>query len=247
MSEKNVVIWGATSAIAHAVSREYAKKGANLHLVGRNEERLITLSKDLRSYGAGRVSFGVGDLSRVESHPVLVEEARNLLQSLDVSLVAYGILGSQERALGDWGHAEEILLTNFNSTASLCLEISKVLRRQKSGVLAVIGSVAGDRGRQSNFIYGSAKAGLHAFLAGLRNRLYPEGVHVLTIKPGFVNTPMTSAFKKGLLWAEPQSIAPVIVRAIAGRRNVIYVPFFWRIIMQMIRSIPEGVFKKMKL
>jgi decaprenylphospho-beta-D-erythro-pentofuranosid-2-ulose 2-reductase len=247
MSEKNIVIWGATSGIAHAVSREYAKLGACLHLVGRNEERLKTLALDLKSYGAKGVTIGVGDLSKSDEQANLVEGAARALNSIDVSLVSYGILGSQDRADSDLKHAEEILSVNFNSTALLCLRLAERLKKQGSGVLAVIGSVAGDRGRQSNFVYGSAKAGLHAFLSGLRNRLFAHGVHVLTIKPGFVSTPMTAGFKKGLLWAEPEAIAPVIVQAISKRKDVIYVPFFWRFIMLVIRSIPERIFKKLKL
>jgi decaprenylphospho-beta-D-erythro-pentofuranosid-2-ulose 2-reductase len=144
--------------------------------------------------------------------------------------------------------AEAALLTNFTSTALLSLAVAAQLEKQASGCLAVISSVAGDRGRQSNYVYGAAKAGVTTLLAGLRNRLHRQGVRVLTIKPGFVDTPMTSDFRKGPLWASPGTVAGRIVRAIdAGAPDVLYVPGFWRLIMLVIQHIPEWLFKRLKL
>lgn len=247
MNPRSIVVFGATSGIAHAVSREYALLGARLHLVGRNETRLNTLAQDLMSRGASGVTVHSVVLNLCEFHSEAVAEAKKQLGTINTALVAYGLLGEQDRAEREWGHASEILQTNFMSQASLCLRLADVMSVQKSGVIAVIGSVAGDRGRQSNFVYGSAKAGMHAFLSGLRNRLFRDGVHVLTIKPGFVDTPMTAAFKKGLLWATPEGIAPAICSAIERKKDTIFVPFFWRWIMFIIRSIPESIFKKLKL
>jgi short-subunit dehydrogenase len=245
--KQKVLIIGATSGIAHAVSRMYAKNGAKLHLVARNDQRLKALSEDLLAYGASAVTTESTDLCDSAQHGQIVANAQKSLDGIDVALMAHGILGTQELAETNWKEAHAIIDANYTSQVSLGLRIAEVMKMQKSGVIAVIGSVAGDRGRQSNFIYGSAKAGIHAFLSGLRNRMYPYGVHVLTIKPGFVSTPMTAAFKKGPLWAEPEGIAPAIVRAIETRKNVLYVPFFWKFIMLIIKSIPEFVFKKLKL
>jgi decaprenylphospho-beta-D-erythro-pentofuranosid-2-ulose 2-reductase len=121
------------------------------------------------------------------------------------------------------------------------------MKQNETGTIAVISSVAGDRGRKSNYVYGSAKGGLTIFLQGLRNALSGSGVHVLTIKPGFVDTPMTNDFTKGLLWAKPEKVAKDIKRAIDKKKNIIYTPWFWRWIMLIIRLIPESVFKKMNL
>jgi short-subunit dehydrogenase len=169
------------------------------------------------------------------------------LGGLDTVLIAYGTLGDQKASAASVPETLEQLSTNFLSVVALGTLLANRLEAQRSGCLAVISSVAGERGRQSNYVYGTAKAGVSAFLQGLRNRLYPSGVQVLTIKPGFVDTPMTAGLKKGPLFASADAVARGIVRAVDRRKDVVYLPAFWAPIMALIRAIPEGIFKRMKL
>jgi short-subunit dehydrogenase len=162
-------------------------------------------------------------------------------------LIAYGVLTDQERCNTDTAYMLEQFNLNGTSTISLASLIGRELEQRASGTLAVIGSVAGDRGRQSNYCYGSAKASVESFLSGLRGYLSKSGVNVLTIKPGFVDTPMTRDFKKGLLWASADKVAKDIDSAVQKRRSVLYTPWFWRYIMLVIKSIPEFVFRKLPL
>ena len=166
---------------------------------------------------------------------------------LDVVLIAYGTLSNQVACEADAALTLRELNTNFLSVASLLTELANRLKHQGHGTLAVISSVAGDRGRPSNYVYGSAKGALSLFLQGLRGRLFHVGVHVLTIKPGFVDTPMTADVKKNPLFASPQRVGADIVRACDQGRNVLYTPFFWRFVMTVIRLIPEPLFKRLKL
>lgn len=198
------------------------------------------------------------DMTDYGQHPVLLERARSVLGGIDIVLVAHGTLPDQPKAEQSWETALQALAVNQLSAMSFMLAAGKALtttspvpslprRGTIHPVIAVISSVSGDRGRQSNYIYGTAKGALTIFASGLRNSLSGQGVHVLTIKPGFVDTPMTADFKKGLLWAKPATIAQGIVRAIEKKKNVVYLPWFWRYIMLIIRAIPEPIFKKMKL
>ena len=187
------------------------------------------------------------DLGDTSTHAELIERAQAFLQGIDVVLIAYGSLPDQAACETDVEQMLTELNTNFISVTALLTRLANELEKQGSGVLAVISSVAGDRGRQSNYVYGAAKGGLSVFLQGLRNRLASKGVHVLTVKPGFVDTPMTTDFKKGLLWVSAETVAQGIVRAITKKRNTVYLPGFWWAIMLVIKLIPEPVFKRMKL
>jgi len=246
-----VVIFGANSAIAGAVARRLVQRGDSLFLVGRNAGRLAALKQDLdvrRAGGAGALAAAVADLDDLSRHAGLFDEATAALGGLDVVLVAHGELPDQKACEASFSATLAALQTNALSAISLASEAANRFEAQKSGVIAVIGSVAGDRGRQSNYVYGAAKGMVAIFLEGLRNRLAKSNVAVVTIKPGFVDTPMTAAFeKKGLLWAKPEQIAAGIVRAIDRRADVVYLPGFWRLIMLAIRHIPEFVFKKLSL
>jgi decaprenylphospho-beta-D-erythro-pentofuranosid-2-ulose 2-reductase len=166
---------------------------------------------------------------------------------IDLALIAHGVLGDQQKAQADYAAAEAVLRTNFLSAVSLVTWLANYFENQKRGTLAVISSVAGDRGRKSNYVYGASKGALNVFLDGVRNRIDRSGVNVLTIKPGFVATPMTAHLPKGPLFASPETVAQGIVRAIKGRKDVVYVPGFWAVIMLIIRSIPEAIFKKLNL
>jgi short-subunit dehydrogenase len=187
------------------------------------------------------------DLAEIDQHEHLLTKADKFLGGIDIVLIAHGTLPEQKMCEINVNQTLQELQINFLSTVSLLTLLASYYERQGSGCLAVVSSVAGDRGRQSNYVYGAAKGGLSIFLQGLRNRLSKFGVCVLTIKPGFVITPMTTEFKKGILWAQPKQVAKVIVSAIRKRKNVVYVPWFWRWIMFIIRSIPESIFKRMSL
>jgi decaprenylphospho-beta-D-erythro-pentofuranosid-2-ulose 2-reductase len=243
----NVFVLGATSAIALATIRIYAARGAALYLVARDPKKLSVAAADARVRGAAAVHTRSVDLSDTNAHESLVADAVQQLSRLDVILIAYGVLGDQGDGERDFAAAEAVFQTNFISAVSLITHLANELERRQSGTLAVISSVAGDRGRKSNYIYGTSKAAITVFLQGLRNRLDRHGVQVLTIKPGFVSTPMTAHLKQGLLFASPDEIAIGIVSAIEQQKDVVYLPWFWRPIACFIRSVPEHIFKRLNL
>lgn len=245
--QQNVVIFGATSSIAQEVAKLFSENGDQLFLVGRHQAHLIAIADDLKVRGSKRVSYECYDLTEFENHPNIIDRAIQVLGRIDTVLIAHGTLSDQKKCEADFHHTYTELNTNLISHISLLTLLANYFEKQGRGCLAVISSVAGDRGRQSNYVYGTAKAGLSVFLQGLRNRLYRANVNVLTIKPGFVDTPMTVNFKKGLLWSSPQFVAKNIVHAINKKRSVIYTPFFWRYIMMVIKSIPENIFRRLSL
>lgn len=244
---KKVLILGATSAIAQATVRLLAARGAALYLVGRNAANLDAVAKDAATRGASQVAQEAVDLDGTAAHEALVERAFQALGGLDGALIAHGVLGEQKACERSWADAQKVLHTNFLSAASLLTVLGNRFEAQKAGTLVVISSVAGDRGRQSNYVYGASKGALTVFLQGLRNRLAPAGVAVVTVKPGFVDTPMTAHVAKNKLFASPEQVARGILRAADGRKDEVYVPGFWALIMLIIRTIPEGVFKRLKL
>ncbi len=244
----NIVIFGATSAIAQAVARLYAKDGANFFLVARKGDRLNTVASDLRARGAQCVTTQTADLTDRAGHAQLVALTASTLGTIDRVLLAYGTLGDQRAGETNSALMEREIHTNFLSVASLLTELANVMEPVGAGNIAVIGSVAGDRGRQSNYIYGSAKAGLAAFTLGLRHRLAPRGVSVTLVKPGFVDTPMTEAIaKRGPLWAAPDRVARDIRRGLDHGVAVIYTPWFWRWIMLIVCAVPDAIFRRIRL
>ncbi len=244
---RKILIIGATSAIAQETAKLFAQQRETFFLVGRDADKLEAIAADLKVRGAPKVVYTTRDLNEFDQHPTLIEQAYTSLEGLDTVLIAHGTLDDQHTCEQDYAKAEQALRTNFLSVVSLLTPIANRLEKQRYGCIAVISSVAGDRGRQSNYVYGTAKGALTLFLQGLRNRLQPANVCVLTIKPGFVDTPMTAPFKKGLLWAKPETIAKGIYRAIQKRKNTVYLPWFWWPIMLIIKAIPEPIFKRMKL
>lgn len=241
-----VLIIGATSAIAEAVAREFAQRGDALYLLGRDSQRLEAIAADLRVRGAAQVETGVLDVSATAAHAAALERAQVVLDGLDIALIAHGTLPDQRACEASVDLALREFDLNARSTIALCTQIASELERRRAGTLAVISSVAGDRGRASNYVYGAAKAAVSTFLSGLRQRLRPAGVHVLTIKPGFVDTPMTVAFPKGPLWATPAQVGSAIHRAILARQPVLYAPWFWWAIMTIIKALPERLFVRLK-
>ncbi|WP_158790952.1 SDR family oxidoreductase [Granulicella sp. L60] len=244
---KKILVLGATSGIAEATCRIWASQGASLFLVGRNAEKLAAVAQDLKTRGATYVETAVADLDDTEKHPELLAHAINSLTGMDVAYLAHGILGDQAEAERDFNTAAQILHTNFVAPVSLLTWLANYCVQRQLGTLAVISSVAGDRGRKSNYVYGSSKAGLSAFLGGLRNRIDREGVTVLSIKPGPTRTAMTAGMPKSEKFADPNAVAESIVKAIAAKKDSLYVPFQWQPIMFIIRNIPERVFKKLNL
>lgn len=244
---KKIVIIGATSAIATEVSRAFAKEGAALYLLARNQPRLDELAKDLQVRGASTVHTATFDAQDIGSHDRLLEEAFRQLGHIDAALIAHGDLPDQAACQKSSPAAQDALRTNLLSPIAFLTWLANYFETQKTGNITVISSVAGDRGRQSNYVYGAAKGGLTTFLQGLRNRLAPIGVSVTTIKPGFVDTPMTEHLPKGPLFASAQTVGARIHTAMNRGESVVYVPFFWRFIMLIIIHIPERVFKKLKL
>ncbi len=245
-----ILVLGATSGIAEASIRIWAARGEELYLVGRNQDRLAAVAADARVRGAGFVGTVVTDLDHVPQHPELLAHAINALGGLDVAYVAVGTLGEQPKAERNFAEAGQILHTNFVAPASLLTWLANYCAQRHAGTLAVLSSVAGERGRKSNYVYGSSKAGLTAFVDGLRNRVDRESVKVITIKPGPVKTAMTEGMKGESKFANPDKVAATIVNAIdKGLKgpDILYVPGIWRILMAVIRAIPEGRFKKLDL
>lgn len=240
---QRILVLGATSSIAMAVSRQLVTPAAQFFLVARSREKLNAVAQDLLVRGAAQVDMMVCDLDDTDAHEQMLSMAAARLGSIDMALLAHGVLGDQLAAERDYGTAERVLLTNFLSPVSLLTWLANYCEARRGGVLAVISSVAGDRGRKSNYVYGASKAALNTFLAGLRNRCDRHGVHVLTIKPGFVATPMTAHIPKNKLFATPEQVAAGILHAVRKRKDVVYVPWFWGPIMSIIRAVPERIFK----
>lgn len=243
---KKILVIGATSAIAQEVSKIYARDKHEIILWGRNTEMLNIISQDLQVRGATTSTIN-HDLNDFSIHASKVEEIWSRHQHIDVALLAHGVLGDPRKAEVEQKEMMYLLNSNFVSHASLLTFISQKMIKQGSGTIAVISSVAGDRGKQSNYVYGSAKAGMTCFVDGLRNRLFPMGVHVVNLKLGPVDTPMTKDHKKSPLFGKAPAVGEGIVKAIETRKDTVYLPFFWRYIMLIIKSIPEKIFKRLKL
>lgn len=241
---RKVLVIGATSAIAEATARLFAADGDALFLVGRSAAHLEHVADDLRTRGAARVDTFVMDANDLSAHETMLTRAEDALGELDTVLIAYGTLPDQAACERDVDLALAAWQTNAASPMALLTRLANRLEARGHGTLAVISSVAGERGRKTNYVYGSAKAALTTFLEGLRHRLHGRGVHVLTIKPGLVDTPMTESFEKGVLWSTPERVARDIHRAIGRQREELYTPGFWRFVMLVIRNMPRWLFKR---
>ena len=243
----NIVILGATSAIAEQLARLYAQPENDLLLVARNQDGLTEVAHDLNVRGARQVDTLKFDFSELEGIDTICSQITSSMKVIDILFVAYGTLPNQQECMINNKLALAEIKLNYLSVVSVLTNLSQFMAEQGSGTIAVVSSVAGDRGRKSNYIYGSAKGGLSIYLQGLRNELSSKGVNVLTIKPGFVDTPMTAGFNKGLLWVKPHKVACDIYKAINAKKDIIYTPWFWRWIIWIIKLIPERIFKKMNL
>jgi short-subunit dehydrogenase len=238
---------GATSAIAEATARRFAARGDALFLVARNAQRLQAVADDLNIRGAHMAATYLFDACEMDGYSNMLDAAAAQMGGIDAALIAHGTLSDQLACQVSIDLLSQEFATNALSFMGLCTHLANRFEAQRHGVIAVISSVAGDRGRQSNYVYGAAKAAVTAFTSGMRQRLYPQGVGVVTIKPGFVATPMTSAFKKGLLWASPETVARSIVQAMDKGTPVVYAPWFWRPIMWVVTSVPEFIFRRLRI
>jgi short-subunit dehydrogenase len=230
-----IAILGATSAIAHETAKCYAAERARFFLVARNAEKLEAVGADLRVRGASEVTTFVADLGDFARHAEITEAAGG---DVDVVLIAHGVYPEQRSLDRDPAAQKAAFDLNATSVIALAAHFANVLEDNRRGTLAVIGSVAGDRGRRTNYVYGSAKAALHAYCEGLRNRLAEAGVNVVTIKPGWVDTPMTARIKKNRFYASAASIGRGIHDAIESREGVVYLPRLWRWIAFILRLLP---------
>jgi short-subunit dehydrogenase len=244
---QNILIVGASSAIAEALAKEYAVAGKTLFLCARNQDTLERNAADLKVRGARNTFCFQLDMNDYQQQQAMLDQVKKDMGHIDTLIVAHGTLPDQTACQDSVEATLHELNTNALSTIALLTLVANSMEAAGKGNIAVIGSVAGDRGRQSNYVYGTAKAAVATFLSGLRNRLSKRGVNVLTIKPGFVDTPMTAEFDKGPLWATPEAVAKDIVKAISKGKNTLYTPWFWQIIMLIIRTIPESIFKKLSL
>jgi decaprenylphospho-beta-D-erythro-pentofuranosid-2-ulose 2-reductase len=233
--------------MAVAIARKFAAAGYDIQLAARNADRLRPLQSDLAIRYSVSSTLHEFDATQPATHAAFLS---SLPTPPDTTICVFGYLGDQQLAESDWTECERILQTNYIGAVSILNLIANQYASKGSGLIAGISSVAGERGRQSNYFYGSAKAGFTAYLSGLRNRLFHKGVHVLTVQPGFVHTKMTENMPlpgPAILVATPELVAGVVYNAVVKKKNVIYVKWFWRWIMLLIKSIPESLFKKLKL
>jgi decaprenylphospho-beta-D-erythro-pentofuranosid-2-ulose 2-reductase len=245
---KKILIIGATSAMARACARLWAKEGVTFFLVARDATKLQQTADDLSVLGASAVYTKTLDVNDLSAHKEMLDECFAKLEAVEVALIAHGTLPDQQVCQSKIDVALKEFSTNGTSTIALLSELGNRFENQHFGTIAVITSVAGDRGRPSNYLYGSAKAAVSAFCEGLRARLFKSGVHLVDIKPGFVDTPMTQGLSlPKLLLATPETIARYIDKSIKKKKDVVYAPWFWFWIMFLIKRVPQFVFKRKEL
>lgn len=245
MTESNklsVLIVGATSGIARSLASIYAASGASLVLAGRDASALEEEAADLRVRFSSEIQVRVFDALDHASLPSLLNDLR-----IDVAVLCYGIMLENELAREDPDAHRRMIEVNYTSYALLLEQLADKLQAQGDGVIAVLSSVAGDRGRGSNYCYGATKAALTAYADGLRGRLHESGVHIVTLKPGPTATPMTAGLPGQNKMADPEKVAKQIIRAIEKRKDIVYTPGKWRLIMAVIRAIPERIFKRLSI
>ena len=245
MSGGPVLVLGGRSDIGLAIARRFASEGHDIQLAARDPALLETDKRDIELRHQVAVSLHRFDVLDRHSHAALLEELPALPQTV---VCAVGLLGEQPRLEKDAAQAELAMRSNYEGPAAILAAVAERFSERGSGGIIGISSVAGDRGRASNYVYGSAKAGFTAFLSGLRHRLFKQGIHVLTVKPGFVRTRMTRDLDlPAKLTATPEEVAEAVYRAWLKKRNVVYVKPVWQAIMLIIRCLPEGVFKRTSL
>jgi len=246
-NSRKILIIGATSAMARAIAATFARRGDSLYLAARDTDEVSRIAADLAVRYQVASFHGEFDITQTAEHASFIDQVTEALGGLDGIVLAAGSMADQMDAGKDFTLVETMVRVNYLGAMSVLNQCAQYLQDQKSGFIIGISSVAGDRGRQSNYLYGSTKAALTVYLSGLRNAMQAAGVHVMTVKPGFVDTAMTYGVKGMFLVASPESIGDHIVTALEKKRNVVYLPWFWRYIMLIIRHIPEAIFKRLKL
>jgi short-subunit dehydrogenase len=245
-SLKKIVVLGATSGIALEVQRQLAERGCELLLIARSPQRLAELQADLQIRGARKVLAYSADLAAVEHHASIFGFVRAHFSDFDTVFLAYGSMQDQRESEASIDLLREEIQVNFVSASAILTLFAADLEQRHTGCIAAITSVAGDRGRRSNYVYGSAKGALSLFLQGLRSRLHPAGVRVITIKPGPTRTAMTDHMPNSGRFADPERVARDIVRALERRSpDVLYTPKMWRYVMSAVKHIPEDIFKRL--
>ncbi|WP_188633814.1 SDR family oxidoreductase [Lentibacillus kapialis] len=245
---RTVLVLGATSTIAQKTVHRLAARKMNLILAGRQPDQLETMKRDLEIRYQIKVSVKSFDALDFDGHEMFFSNVLAENDRIDGVLLMYGAMSDQREAEQSFAKSRKMIDVNYTSAVSILNIAASYFEKKKHGFIGAVSSVAGDRGRQSNYIYGSTKAGLSAYLQGLRNRLHKSGVQVLTIKPGIVNSKMTyGTVEDSPLLAEPEKVAGDIDRAILKRRNVLYTPWFWLVIMLAVKLIPEWLFKRTEL
>ena len=246
---KKILIFGATSAIAESCCRQFAIQNKSLFLYGRDKNKLQLIAKDLKIRGALQVAFDYFDAEEhQENARLLIEKADKELIGFDTVVLAHGILPNQRKCQKSIKLSQQVININLLSMISYLTELGDYFKKKGGGTIVVISSISGDRGRQSNYIYGTSKGGLSLFCQGLRNELHDKNINIITIKPGFIDTPMTAKFnQKNIFWSKPDKIAKDIIQAIRNKSSEVYTPWYWYWIMLLITIIPENIFKRMKL
>lgn len=242
-----ILIVGATSAIARGCAYAWAKQGQRLVLAGRDSAELARIASDIRLRFASNVQVAAIDLDSADTLAACWQAIEAAHGPMDGVLMAAGWMPGDSEAMRRDAPALQVIARNFTGPVALLNAASDAFEARQRGFIVGIASVAGDRGRQSNYLYGAAKAGLSTYLAGLRNRLFAAGVPVLTVKPGFVDTRMTWGLPGLFLVADPMRLGEQIVAAQAAGKHTVYLPSFWRLIMLIIQHVPEFVFKRLKL
>jgi decaprenylphospho-beta-D-erythro-pentofuranosid-2-ulose 2-reductase len=240
-----VLVLGATSDIGFAIARRFAAEKYSIQLASRNTEQLQTFESDITIRYGVPCSVHAFDAAKFETHSLFYER---LPVKPEVTVYVIGYMNDNDTVIREWDESLKTINANYTGAVSILNIIAEDYARKKAGTIIGISSVAGNRGRQSNYIYGSAKAAFTAYLSGLRNKMYHDGVHVVTVIPGFVYTKMTEHLQlPKLLTAKPEEVANAVYNGFKGKKNVVYVKWFWRWIMMIITSVPESMFKKKKL
>ena len=242
---KRVLILGATSDMAQAIGRKFAAEGWALDLAARDSAVLESVAGDLRVRSKADVQTHLFDATDFSAHRAFYEK---LEKKPDLVICAFGYMGDQRLARTDFDEVRQTVEVNYLGAVSILNVVAEEFEKRGKGTILGISSVAGDRGRQSNYIYGSSKAAFTAYLSGLRNRLVGAGVHVITLKPGFCRTKMTENMDlPDALTASPEQVAQVVFNAVEKKRNVVYVLWIWRWIMMAVRHVPEAIFKRLSM
>jgi len=243
----SVLILGATSRVANRVARCYAEAGHPVYLAEPDLAEAERIAADIAIRTGAETLAGAFDALDFDAHPAFVDAVEEALGPIEVALVAFGLMGDQEDSEQDFAKAHRVIDVNYTGAASICEAIARRMSERGEGSIIGISSVAGDRGRRSNYFYGSAKGAFRLYLQGLRARMHPLGVHVMTVRLGFVDTRMTFGMKTGIPIASPEAVARALYRAQQQGVDTLYYPPFWAGIMGIIKAIPESVFKRLSL